>query len=151
MNKKRVRYNMELIVVLLALNEITFVSQTAIYNDTQLTTVTDLSSAKECRLTAQGTEYRGEVDHTWHGKKCEWWFYAPLPTSFVFPDDSIYDSSNNCRNPSNNSFGPWCLYMNANFKISIGYCMIPLCSRTSYTECTRYKISRPDIYNLGRI
>ena len=91
----------------------------------------------ECRNTVLGTEYRGKMNHAWNGKKCYPWAFMDINVikKLKFPDATIYESLNYCRNPDNSTRGPWCLYLNDKSQIEKMYCVIPMCIVNAFEEC----------------
>jgi len=88
----------------------------------------------ECRKTPAGREYRGTVNETVSGKKCQTWSLdtphsqtASLPDE-EFPDGSKSAAKNFCRNPDNEQLnGVWCYTVDAN--TTWEFCDVPLCNR----------------------
>ncbi|CAC5392034.1 unnamed protein product [Mytilus coruscus] len=71
-----------------------------------------------CTLDKFGVKYRGSVNTTKTGRSCQLW-------SSRFEYDQFPDDHNYCRNPNNDSRGPWC-YTNDAYKVSES-CNIPYC------------------------
>ncbi len=72
----------------------------------------------------------GTLAVTLHGKPCQRWD-SQTPQSHdrndvdTFPDASLSDATNYCRNPDNEPNGPWCYttYPNARWQ----YCDVQFC------------------------
>ena len=85
-----------------------------------------------CKNTMGGHEYVGTIDITNTGEQCQRWdARSPHRHDFrdenYFPDASLSDAANYCRNPNkDNDISPWCYTMNAN--VMWEYCDIPMCS-----------------------
>lgn len=67
--------------------------------------------------------YRGKVNIAFDGTECLDWidhksFYKPY-----WSDDEARKHKNYCRNPGNDSSGPWCVVGIGRFK----YCDVPRC------------------------
>ena len=68
---------------------------------------------KSCRSAGLGKDYLGTVHVTRTGRKCQRWV-AQSPHEHdndkpsLFPDNSLADASNYCRNPDDEPEGPWC-------------------------------------------
>lgn len=67
----------------------------------------------DCRLTDRGLEYTGHQSITVSGRTCQRWLsQSPHKHNFTdaksFPDYSLEDADNFCRNPDNSAEGPWC-------------------------------------------
>lgn len=101
-----------------------------------------------CTWSINGTEYSGKIDVTSEGIKCvnwsrslhkndafmmdylensggnskRWYKYDILS---LFPDHSLDEAANYCRNPTRDSCGPWCYTSYADN--STGYCNVPEC------------------------
>ena len=55
------------------------------------------------------------------------WWESVFP-SYTFPDESLDEAMNYCRNPNNGSGGPWCLWRNKKEEYFMNTpCPIPLC------------------------
>ena len=83
--------------------------------------------AKNCKLTAMGTEYRGTQNTTASGLTCQAWSsQSPQPHNYNRPEDSPdKDLRNNyCRNPDLEPSGPWC-YTTSTKRWE--YCDIKMC------------------------
>ena len=91
----------------------------------------------ECKNDRQGSQYRGKISHTRDGDVClSWMQYTNLNIDY-FPDESLDDNFNHCRNPDNDMFGPWCLYLDKDGQIKASYCDIPYCPNVTINrrEC----------------
>ena len=88
---------------------------------------------KECKKTKLGIKYRGNVTSTKTGITCQVWNtqFPHLPSPWAkdirnYPDDSIAEAGNRCRNPDRETEGPWCYTTNP--EIRWEYCDIPMCA-----------------------
>ena len=84
-------------------------------------------SEGESKKTANGVDYTGTSDVTMTGKPCQRWdASSPHAHSFrgkQFPDVSLGDAANFCRNPGGvKPFGPWCFTTNSS--VEWEYCDI---------------------------
>lgn len=66
-----------------------------------------------CKKTREGTEYAGSLSHTLSGYPCQCWdTQAPHPHNMTdpdrFPDATLGQAANYCRNPDGSPGGPWC-------------------------------------------
>lgn len=84
-------------------------------------------------------DYVGNVQTTRSGKTCQRWDsqtpHAPnvrLVVAGNFPDSSVSDAGNNCRNLDNDGNGPWCYTTDPNTRWE--NCDIPLCRSMFYIE-----------------
>ena len=107
--------------------------------------VTFPSTAKQECLNSSGVEYTGSLSEAAGGLPCQRWdSQTPNPHNYtnpnLFPDASLNDSVNYCRNPSNDSNGPWC-YIDLTTASSDGqtwaHCDIDTCA--GELECIQYK------------
>lgn len=87
----------------------------------------------DCKTNRRGLEYKGTINVTENGKTCLPWnnilitLYEQFQDS-DFPDKTVNEASNYCRNPINLKLGPWCFtsfYSGTN--LTIGLCAIPIC------------------------
>ena len=90
----------------------------------------------ECKTTSQGEEYMGTISVTASGKTCQAWTatsphdpQSAAKTPSNFPDASIVDASNYCRNPDGDS-GPWCYTMDPSTRWED--CDVPCCDGEQY-------------------
>ena len=88
----------------------------------------------DCKASTQGREYSGTVSQTVSGRDCQQWSaQGPHQHDFtdpdLFPDASVADADDYCRNPDGRADGPWCHTMDAETEWE--YCDIPECSRKS--------------------
>ena len=72
-----------------------------------------VARSDSCRRTQKGTEYNGTISQTYTGKTCQaWTAQFPHPHTnnhaFMFPDDTMADAQNYCRNPGAVKDHPWC-------------------------------------------
>ena len=81
-----------------------------------------------------GSDYMGYKSQTQTGLECqEWWRGTPQPHSgdtrdlANFPDVTLKDAVNYCRNPTNDTGGVWCFTMDT--MVRKGYCDVPDCSQ----------------------
>ena len=88
---------------------------------------------KECKKTKLGIEYKGNSNRTKTGIICQVWNtqfpHNPSPWAKDvqnYPDDSIVEAGNKCRNPDREPEGPWCYTMNP--EIRWEYCDVPMCA-----------------------
>ena len=80
----------------------------------------------KCKLNRRGMSYQGKVNHTTYDEPCIPWTMTKY-NSDNFPDDSVQDASNFCRNPIADSLGPWCYFMVDEVRMW-DYCAIHMCS-----------------------
>lgn len=65
----------------------------------------------ECKVDNFGMEYHGKMSYTWDNHTClPWALFSMTYSSSQFPDNSIDEASNYCRNPNHKTFGPYCIY-----------------------------------------
>ena len=67
----------------------------------------------ECLVTEIGQEYAGTQSTTESGATCVSWvqglpFGSWMNDPNAFPDPTVGDASNYCRNPDRQTQGPWC-------------------------------------------
>ena len=89
-----------------------------------------IAGVKECRSPGLGKDYKGTVQKTVSGRNCQRWDkQTPHKHSnnkaSRFPDSSLKNTNNYCRNPDNEPNGPWCYTMDK--KKRWEYCSIPIC------------------------
>ena len=89
---------------------------------------------KGCRLTQEGREYRGNISVTTDGFPCQAWTSQPphlheMTDPDLFPDDTLEEAQNFCRNPDRDPRGPWCYKMEhtASTTIVKRPCNVPYC------------------------
>ena len=91
----------------------------------------------ECKSTVNGTDYQGKVAVTVTGKTCQPWT-AQSPHSHTrnnqekFPDATLADAENFCRNPDNTFNGPWCYTMERDTRWE--RCDVPACEEIGEIE-----------------
>ncbi|XP_066600635.1 uncharacterized protein [Prorops nasuta] len=89
-----------------------------------------------CKLTQTGTEYKGSIMTTAGGIRCQSWSQEEMHKvssdirDFDFPEGSLKEAKNYCRNPTSDSRGPWCYTTEEN--LIDDDCGILLCN---YGEC----------------
>jgi len=82
-----------------------------------------------------GKEYNGNKATTISRKSCQRWdSQYPHNHSFTdpeyFPDTSLFEANNYCRNPDGNIQGPWCFTSDPNVQWET--CGIDICHGWSY-------------------
>ena len=102
----------------------------------------------DCKKTQKGISYIGNIAKTESGKDCQRWdSNSPHTkeasiTADKFPDSSIGDAENKCRNPDNEE-RPWCYTTDPNERWA--YCNVPLCDGKFYnTRFFRFKLHNFD-------
>ncbi len=84
-----------------------------------------------CKLTGTGQTYRGTLNTTKDGLECQRWDsqYPHVHTrdnDVMFPDNTVSEAENYCRNPDDEPFGVWCYTTDPNVRWN--YCDVPDCS-----------------------
>ena len=84
-----------------------------------------------CKLTGTGQTYRGTLNVTKNGLDCQRWdSQSPhkhtRDNDVMFPDNTVSEAENYCRNPDDEPFGPWCYTTDPNTRWN--YCDVPDCS-----------------------
>lgn len=98
-----------------------------------------------CLESVSGQEYRGTVSVSRRGKKCQRWT-SQIPhrhrynTRHFFPDRSLEESSNFCRNPDDTggTAGVWCY--TTDLHVRWDFCDVPYCSGVVPTTTLGIKI-----------
>ena len=84
-----------------------------------------------CLKTLEGNDYVGQLSTTDDNDVCEHWSKLPAhawnESMANFPDATIGDAANYCRNPNNNRDGPWCFSSKTN---TTKLCNIPSCGKS---------------------
>ena len=62
------------------------------------------------RRNSRPVSYVGKVSVTQSGFPCIPWNSHPLLQEKEFPEESVEEASNYCRNPDSSPEGPWCFY-----------------------------------------
>ena len=98
----------------------------------------------DCKKTKKGIGYIGNIAKTESGKDCQRWDsnspheVSTSITADKFPDSSIGEAENKCRNPDNGE-RPWCYTNDPNIRWE--YCNVPLCDGKFYsTRFFRFKL-----------
>ena len=86
-----------------------------------------LPSDHTCKTSSLGKYYMGNASTTKTGRQCIPWSEVldERHSDYRFPDDTIRDLSNRCRNPDRKILGPWCYY--STDMDDWDYCDVPLC------------------------
>ena len=88
------------------------------------------SGGEDCRSSGMGKEYAGTANVTGTGRPCQRWD-KQTPHSHTrnnpskFPDSSLEEASNYCRNRDDTAGGPWCHTIDEN--VCWEFCPIPIC------------------------
>ena len=84
-------------------------------------------------VTDRRYQYKGRLNKVKDGRPCVRWATHPdgrkWPDTF-FPDHSVSDAQNYCRNPDSSDGPPWCYVDNS--QTSQQQCDIPECGKYSY-------------------
>ncbi|KAK7475704.1 hypothetical protein BaRGS_00033075 [Batillaria attramentaria] len=83
--------------------------------------------ALQCLRSPRGLAYKGGINFTSSGRTCLRWD-SPDTTNISaskFPDATIRQAGNKCRNPSDVRYRPWCFFNTTDPKWE--YCHVPLC------------------------
>ena len=105
-----------------------------------------LTSEHTCKTSSLGMYYMGDTNATRTGRRCIFWSQVLdwRREKYRFPDDTIQDLSNYCRNPSGKMLGPWCHYGTDTNEWE--YCDVPLCPGICYVSACqsspRYRVIR---------
>ena len=89
----------------------------------------------ECRRSNLGGGYRGTQNETVLGYTCQRWdMQVPHSHTYddpkYFPDDTLEDAANYCRNPDVHEYGLWCYTTDPD--VRWGFCSVPLCGEGTY-------------------
>jgi len=87
----------------------------------------------DCYRKLYGTEYKGTRSSTLSGIKCQRWseitpHHHTLDDPDRYPDGSVAEASNYCRNPHQEDTGrrrPWCFTVDKD--VEWEYCDVPMC------------------------
>lgn len=91
---------------------------------------------KNCKRSISEQWYIGKKNISTSGKPCLPWkdMVKNFKIPHRFPDETIAEAENFCRNPTNKTLGPWCFVDSVNWE----YCDIKKCkSRFPYYICFR--------------
>lgn len=113
-----------------------------------------------CMWSSNGTEYSGRTDVTCAGVQCVPWYRSihklkkALDIEFMytesildkFPDHSLSEAHNYCRNPTKHPCGPWCY--TSLVDDSNGTCCVPDCTAANkgFTKISTHLSKYPRIY-----
>ena len=87
-----------------------------------------------CKEDELGISYNGTVAQTSSGLTCQHWTeqsphsHNQQDQADKFPDASLSDAANYCRNPGGTPGGPWCYTTDPNTRWQT--CDVPLCNRS---------------------
>ncbi|CAH8641840.1 unnamed protein product [Dicrocoelium dendriticum] len=79
--------------------------------------------------TSSGTVYQGKLNKAFDGTECQPWSAHPHFYRSHWSKEKAKQEQNYCRNPDNDSHGPWCVVHKTTFK----YCNVPRCAKD--VEC----------------
>ena len=85
--------------------------------------------SKKCYRRGDRLSYIGTVNVTYRGRPCLLWDEQSQYESWQFPDESVRDAKNYCRNPDN-SPQPWC-HRRGRRRVRRNRCTIPLCDEST--------------------
>ena len=92
--------------------------------------------------TSTGVEYNGNKAVTISNRPCQRWdSQYPHNHSFTdpeaFPDSSLFEANNYCRNPDGNVQGPWCFTKDPEVRWEA--CGIDICQGVIVVTCQEQK------------
>ena len=84
----------------------------------------------ECTNSPSGTDYYGKTSVTYTVKMCQLWLSnRPHKNKYrrgkQYPDKTLRDAANYCRNPGSSRKGPWCYTIDKDTEWE--YCFIRAC------------------------
>ena len=86
---------------------------------------------EHCKQTKRGKEFCGQLSRSKTGKTCQRWdSQFPHKHSLDpsrFPEASLKDAANYCRNPDDDTGGPWCYTTDTNKKWE--HCDVTQCGK----------------------
>jgi len=91
------------------------------------------AGVRDCTLSTTGYEYIGQTAVTTSGKLCQaWTAHYPHEHSFkqdhMYPDGSVKNARNYCRNPENGYVGIWCYTTDPDVRWE--RCDVPTCGQS---------------------
>ena len=93
----------------------------------------------DCKVSQTGEHYRGPIFHTVTYHACQRWDQQlphphPYTTPGTFPDMTLAEAGNACRNPSRaRADGPWCYTLDP--AVEWEYCPVHYCNHTECEMC----------------
>jgi hypothetical protein len=98
------------------------------------------STDASCKTSAVGWQFVGDLTTTILGYTCQAWAaqYPQLHTmtkDSMFPDGSVAEAANKCRNPDRYKGGPWCYTTNPAKRWDL--CDVPFCPSRASTMVTK--------------
>jgi len=103
------------------------------------------TDTSDCRDTTMGLEYKGKISVTKNGRSCQRWD-AQAPHAHTrkdaskYPDATLADAADYCRNPDNEPNGPWCYTTDSDKRWE--YCDVPMCPKSDDDACRETKRGR---------
>lgn len=88
-----------------------------------------------CKTSILGQDYTGTYSQTVSGRTCQRWD-SQTPHEHInndparFPDASLDEVANYCRNPDNDEGGPWCYTTDPDIRYE--YCAIEFCDQGKF-------------------
>ena len=93
------------------------------------------SVAGSCYIPGDHMSYTGDKTVSYTGAQCEYLGLSWEHLYAEFPDGSVIDSRNYCRNPNNeHPEGPWCLLLDVDQYIYRELCDVLLCSSAGWWQ-----------------
>jgi len=92
------------------------------------------AGVENCKPSPDGRHYVGHTSVTVNGRICQDWtaqypYIHHFTQDYMFPDGSVADAVNYCRNPDNQP-GPWCFTTDTSVRWEL--CDVPLCGQLRY-------------------
>ena len=109
----------------------------------------------ECKEDETGLSYQGKLNRTIFGHACISWIMVN-GGFYKFPTDTVDEAFNYCRNPDNDTFGPWCFTNTDSGKYTGQRCGIPICGVSDnlndiYVNHTGYSYQKDIWSNIAEI